>query len=405
MVLRLVTAIARSRLFRRGALALLSLLVVATLGGPALAEDSNEAYSATVKVDATADNAAAARELARLDGQRRALAAVIERLSGSQDTAKPPKLEDKAITDMVDSFEVANERMSAVRYIADYTFHFRPSKIRRLVRVSDSASIENGSKKPADAGAKTMADSGAKASGVTANRPIVVLPVYNDGGNLMLWDDPNPWRAAWSERAAGPDPSRLALPLGDAKDLALVDAEKAQAGMVEPLSAISQRNGSPEALVALATAQRQGGNLVGLDVSLKRYRAGHLVDSQEKSFDATPGESEPDFLKRTAEAIASDLESGSKNDAAPSSTQQSSLTITVPLTSLGEWLRVRARLAAISSVRKVDLLSLSRQEARIEVKYIGTQDQLKASLSEASLDLGGGDPMWRLQPSSAPSTR
>src|SRR6516165_12246135 len=117
---------------------LLLLLGVMT-GGYALAADSSEGFSATVRVDATADSAAAARELARVDGQRRALALVIDRLSGSTDSSKRAKLEDKTITDMVESFEVANERMSAVHYLADYTFHFRPSKVRRLVHVADSA--------------------------------------------------------------------------------------------------------------------------------------------------------------------------------------------------------------------------------------------------------------------------
>ena len=405
MAPRLVTAIAGSRLPRRCTHGLSLLLIVAMLTGPALAEDSDEAYSATVKVDATADSAAAARDAARIDGQRRALAAVIERLSGAPDTAKPPKLDDKAITDMVDSFEVANERMSAVRYVADYTFHFRPSKIRRLVRVADSASVDSGGKTVAESGAKTTAESGAKASTESGNRPIVVLPVYNDGANLVLWDDPNPWRAAWAERSAGSGPGRLTLPLGNARDLAMIDAEKAQSGIAAALSAVAQRNGSPEAVVALATARRPGGDLAGLEVSIKRYRSGHLVDTQGRSFDVSPGESEADFLRRVANAVAADVETGSRNGTASRADQQAGLTITVPISTLGEWLRVRDRLASITSIHKVDLLSLNRQEARIEVKYVGSQDQLKSSLSEVGLDLSGGDPVWRIQPSGATSAR
>src|ERR1700732_4905219 len=159
MALRLLIAIAGERARRPFAFALFLLLGAVLLIGPALAEE--EAFSATVKVDATADGAAAAREVARIDGQRRALAAVIEHLSGSSET-KPPKLDDKAITDMVDSFEVTNERMSAVRYIADYTFHFRPSKVRRLVRVVETPPAENGSKSPPEKspGDKSPADIG-----------------------------------------------------------------------------------------------------------------------------------------------------------------------------------------------------------------------------------------------------
>ena len=115
MALGLVTAIAREWARRPAGGVVVVLLLAAMQIGAAWAQNSDDAYSATVKVDATADGAAAAREAARVDGQRRALAAVIERLSGSSETGKPPKLDDNTITDMVASFEVANERMSAVR--------------------------------------------------------------------------------------------------------------------------------------------------------------------------------------------------------------------------------------------------------------------------------------------------
>jgi hypothetical protein len=382
--------------------------------GPAPAQETDEAYSATVKVDATADSAAAAREIARIDGQRRALATVIERLSGASEPAKPPKLDDKAITDMVASFEVANEHMSAVRYVADYTFHFRPSKVRRLVRVVETPPGESGSKSPPDKnpGDKSPADSGGKSPAEggkppveSGNRAMVVLPVYRDGSNVVLWDDPNAWRTAWSQRPAGSGLGRLVLPLGDAGDLAAIDAEKAGSGRPEALTAIAQRNSGSEAVVALATARRQGDKLAGLDVAVKRYRYGHLVDTQGSSFEADPAESEVDFLRRAADSVAAEIESSAKRNAGARSDQPASLAVSVPITSLGEWVQVRDRLASVSVIRKIDLLSLSRQEARIEVKYVGSQDQLKSSLAEVNLDLGGGDPIWQLQSSGAASAR
>jgi hypothetical protein len=400
------------------ACALLLLGAVAMRTGPAPAQESDEPYSATVKVDATADSAAAAREAARIDGQRRALAAVIERLSGASETAKAPKLDDKAITDMVASFEVANEHMSAVRYVADYTFHFRPSKVRRLVRVAETAPAESGTKSPpdkspGDSGGKSPGDSGGKSPAEAVSkpsvesgaRPVVVLPVYRDGSNLVLWDDPNAWRMAWSQRPAGSGPGRLVLPLGDAGDLAAIDAEKAGSGKSEALTAIAQRNQGSEAVVALASARRQGDKLAGLDVTVKRYRSGRLVDTQGSSFEADPGENEADLLRRAAESTAAEIETGAKRSASAHSDQPASLAVTVPITSLGEWVQIRARLASVSSIRKIDLLSLSRQEAKIEVKYLGTPDQLKSSLTEVNLDLGGGDPIWRIQPSGATSAR
>jgi hypothetical protein len=394
MARRLVTAIAGMRLPRQCAFGFLLFLVLAIPAASALGEESDETYSATVKVDATADSAAAAREQARADGQRRALAVVIERLSASPEPANLPKLDDKAVTDMVESFEVANERMSGVRYIADYTFHFRPSKIRRFVRVAETP--------PAEAEGKVVTEGGAKIASDN-KKTVVVLPVYKDGANFVLWDDPNEWRAAWGRRSTGS--TRVTLPLGDASDLATIDAEKARSGASEALNGITQKNGGSEAVVALATARRQGGNLTGLDVSVKRYRSGRLIDTQGKSFDVTAGEGEADFMRRVAEALADDIENSSKTAAGARADQQANMTISVPITSLGEWLRVRDRLASIPSIRKVELLSLNRQEARIGIKYVGGQDQLKSSLSEANLELGGGDPIWRIQSSGATISR
>ena len=306
---------------------------------------------------------------------------------------------------MVASFEVANERMSATHYVADYTFHFRPARLRRLVRVTETAALESGSRSAAEGAAKPGAEGASKPAAESGGRSIVVLPVYRDGANLVLWNDPNAWRSAWVERPAGSGPTRLRLPLGDAGDLAAIDADRAESGDAAALTAIVKQNGGGEAAVALATARRQEGKLAGIDVTVKRYRSGHLVDSRANSYDATPGESETDFLKRAADALAADIESVAMKTAGGASNQQASLAVTVPITSLGEWLRVRDRLVSVSSIRKVDLLSLSHQEAKIEVRYIGSQDQLKSSLAEVDLELGGGDPVWRIQPSHVTSPR
>ena len=141
--------------------------------------------------------------MARADGQRRALDDVIQRLTGSTDLSKLPKLDDQTITNMVDSFEVANEKMSNVRYLADYTFHFRRSRIRQLLRNSGIAFSEN------------------------PDKPVVVVPVFQDGDKLVLWDDPNPWRDAWSQTPAASGPAELALPLGGVGDS---DSHRCRAG-------------------------------------------------------------------------------------------------------------------------------------------------------------------------------
>src|SRR5207244_7685456 len=167
--------------------ALLVLLAVGVMSGLGRAQDADP-FTATVAVDATANTAAQAREMARTDGQRRALAAVAERAR-----AKLPKLDDKAITDLVASFEVTNERMSAVRYAGDYTFHFRPEETRRIL--GNPAAGNAGPVAPAEPG-----------------KPVVLIPVYQSAGPARLWEDANPWRQAWEEQPTGDGAVRLPVP-------------------------------------------------------------------------------------------------------------------------------------------------------------------------------------------------
>jgi hypothetical protein len=375
----------------RRAVAALLLLLIADACSPARAAE-DDPYSVTVSVDATSDTIGKARDTARGDGQRRALAALAERLSGAKGAAKLPKLDDKALTDLVASFEVANERMSTVRYVADVTYHFRPAEVQRVLQ---KAGIALGGEGGADAG-----------------KSLVLLPVYQSGATAVLWDDPNPWRDAWAQQPGGSGAARYRVPLGDAGDIAAIDAARARSGDAAALAKIARQNGADEALVALAVPRGPPGSPAGLDVTVRHYRAGQAVDDHSDSVTANPGERRDQFFGRAAGVIAADIESGWKKAGLPGYDQQGSLTAVLPITGLEDWVRVRERLAALPAIRKVGLVALSLQEATIEIEYLGSIDQLKASLAEAKLDLIRGDPqgaspqgpsMWRLARSGAPA--
>src|SRR5438552_3301485 len=167
------------------------------------AED--DPYSVTIGVDATSDTIGKARDMARNDGQRKALAALVERLSGAKGAAKLPKLDDKGLTDLVASFEVANERMSTVRYVADVTYHFRPAEVQAVLQKAGIGLAGDPSGAP--------------------GKSLVVLPVYQSCATAVLWDDPNPWRDAWAQQQSPiSGAARFRVPLGDADDVAAIDA-------------------------------------------------------------------------------------------------------------------------------------------------------------------------------------
>jgi hypothetical protein len=361
-----------------------ALLLLAALA-PLRQAAADDQYAATVTVDATADNVAKARDMARLDGQRKALAQVVDRLTGGSGSAKLAKLGDNQITDLVASFEVANEKMTAVRYIADYTYHFQPAALQTLL---------------ASAGLSVVGPTAAPtpAANDNAAKPVVVLPVLQTAGKLSLWDDPNPWRQAWQQRPAGTGPAHLLVPLGDLGDVATIDADKARGGDGAALAAIAKKYDADDALVLLASPRT--GDKPGLDVTVKRFHAGQFVDVHADSIDANPGEKDADLYRRAADTLAADIDGGWRNAKQPVG-PLATLVAVLPINGLDDWIKLRDQLSGLPSVRKLQIQSLSRQEATIEIDYVGDLDQLKVSLATINLGLEGGDPTWRLARSGA----
>ena len=109
-------------------------------------------YTVTVPVDATSSSATVARDTARVDGERRAYQIVLQGLVSPADVARLPPANDATLNDLILGFEVANEHNSSVHYLADYTFHFRPDAVRRLLRQAHIGFADTASTAAVDTG-------------------------------------------------------------------------------------------------------------------------------------------------------------------------------------------------------------------------------------------------------------
>jgi hypothetical protein len=330
-----------------------------------------EIFTVSVPVDATAASATAARDTARADGQRKAFAALLERLTLGKDRGKLPAANDTMLNQVIIGFEVANERRSTVRYLADYTFHFRADTVEQLLR---------------DRGVP-FAD--------TASKPVVVLPVLETGGKPLLWEDPNPWREAWSNAKPPQGLVPMQVPIGEVEDVSAIDGAKADAGDDARLQAISGNYDHADVLVTRATLHGTS----GVDVSTTRFIPGSAGGEQSwvASYSANAGEGEKELLTRAIAGTAAQVNDAWKQANMLDYSQSATLTVTVPADDLGGWLSVRQRLAATTAVRSSQLLSLDRHSARVELHYVGSPDQLRVGLAQNNLNLSGSDPDWVLQ--------
>jgi hypothetical protein len=330
---------------------------------------------ADVPVDATAANAVAARDAARLDGERRAFRQLLERLTLAADHGRLPRVSDQQLTDMVRDFEVANERSSGVRYLATYTFRFQPDAVRALLR---------------DAGIPFAE---------TVSKPVVVLPVLRRDDAAVLWDDPNPWRAAWSDRSGAGGLVPLVVPLGDAADLAAIGADQALAADPAALNRIAAHNGGGDVLIAAAT-QRPSGEL---QTSLRRVSAGGATSEIAKgSFQPNGGENAGAFMARVVAASIGDVEEAWRRENVLPAGTEGVLTAAVPLAGgLADWLAVRDRLKGVPTVKRSDILTIDRQAARVEIHYLGDPARLRLALAQRDLVLDGSEDAWTLRPRGA----
>ncbi|WP_310498440.1 heavy-metal-associated domain-containing protein [Sandarakinorhabdus sp.] len=159
---------------------------------PAVAAPSGgSAYAVSgIEVDVAGPNPLAARNAAWRLAQRRAWPILWERLTG-QLAASAPRLSDGQIDAMVAGIESQGERFSEKRYIARLGVIFDRS--RAAVWLSGTGAA-------------------------LQSPPMLLLPLWIDGGAAVLYRQQTPWRAAWTRYRENVTPLDYVLAQGSPGD-------------------------------------------------------------------------------------------------------------------------------------------------------------------------------------------
>jgi hypothetical protein len=360
---------------RRIAFLLLGAMLMAA---PAPAQDRDTALGMVVHdvpVDETAQSAVQARQAALQGGQRRAFETVLRRITLREHWPSLPKANDDQIADVVEALEIADEKTSPVRYLARLTVRFKAQRIRRLLESHDIPYTE------------------------TVSKPVLVLPVMESAGALMLFDEANNWRAAWSAMRLPRDSLLpIALPLGDLKDETQMTAEIALSGERAPLQEMAQRYGADSVVVmhAIAAPDLKAGGRLKVDV-FRNWLGGAAGGMVVTSYSQAEGEDEAAFLRRVAGNEREELVETWKRRTLLFSGEEQALSVQVPIDDLSDWLTVRDRLSRIGMVRRLSLRSISRSAAQLDVYYIGDAERLEVSLAQQDMSLEDKDGFWILR--------
>lgn len=322
-----------------------------------------------VEVDITAESAAEAREQAIVVAQRKAFEKLVADVTGG---GAAPNLGDAEIAALVHDFSITNEKSSAVRYIGTFDFRFDRTGVRNVV---------------GEFAAPTAA---------ATPEPVVIVPVYQSDAGMTLWDEPNPWRHAWAKHASSSHVVPTLVPFGDLEDVTTLGPEDAIGGDTDRLLRLAQRYSAETAFVAIAAINT--GEPPLLTVTTVRHDAEGPGSPLVETFEAGPGESVDNLLDRAAAAVHANLQVQWRQGAVVAARGPAVLGVVVPISGLSDWLSVRNRLQNQRLIKETDLITLSREEVRLNLHYLGDLSELTEALQHDGLDLVQDGERWTLLP-------
>jgi hypothetical protein len=324
-----------------------------------------------VVVDVTAETASLARKKALIQAPSLAFQRLLKRLTLNEDHERLPRLNQDEISSLVSSFDVADEKTASKRYLAKLSYKFKQTEVRNLLKNLNLQFAE------------------------TLSKPVLILPVYQAVGTIVLWDDPNPWRVAWARVVEFEGMVPLVNPVGDLADFGSIGPEQAMQGDRNRLQAIAERYKTGDVIVAYAKLRLDAAiSRQRLDVSVTRYGNDPEPITEELTYHQNETEPVSAFLGRAASAVGKDIENKWKHDNLLKLNWPNVAAIAVPITGIKDWLLIQKRLKGVALIRNLVLVLLALDEARVNVHYVGEPEQLRVALGQVDLSMVQEEGEW-----------
>ncbi|MFN4089868.1 MAG: hypothetical protein ACK4QW_12620 [Alphaproteobacteria bacterium] len=375
----------------RGLVLLVAVCILATAAARA-----DDAYLVErVPVDVTAANAAEARDRALDEAYGKAFDVLVERLGASRPRGVNP-------ADLSLSIEIAEERVTAVRYSAAISVQFDPARVSAaLGRPLDPAFAAGpGSAIPGPIGGPTMA----------LGAPILVVPVYEWSGTRTLWETSNPWYQAWQRARPRILTGEAVLPEGSSADRNALTADIALGGDRDVLLRMA-RDGYRADNAIVVLGRYEVDHAAGQPV-FHVIAAGHGPQMGGRRLDLrVPGDANTfvDDLaeKAVAETVAridatwqAGVPMASTGDDRPFRPDgpERDILVTAALSGPADLARLRGRIGSLPMVTRDQIVSLSRREAVLRVHYAGDSEGLRNALSDAGFAVSSESGGWLVRP-------
>lgn len=330
--------------------------VALLVAAPAVAQDNSLYTVSNVHVDANGASSTEALNTAIAQGRGKAFQIVFRRLTRQTDWGRQPALDLPGLLRISRGYNIANERRSTTRYVADVTYMFNPDAVARLLRGAQIAFSQ-----------------------VQARR-ILVIPM-----------SPGVSHGPWSQALMAPAFRDSLVPftvLGPEDDASLAGLNFDAAGWND-VSSVAGKNRVAE--VGLVQAVYANGKMT---VNIRRL--GMSEPPAKASVEVPVLQTVGTTYPAAAQAAVRAIEDLWKTRSAIDISQRGKLTADVRIASLAQWGEIQTALGQVSNVTSVTVTAMSVNYARINLGYQGGLEQLREAVGGAGLLLTKNGGQWML---------
>lgn len=313
-----------------------------------------------IQIDATAENAAAAREQAMQDGQKKALMVVMERITPSYVMEQLPELVPDDILNFVQDISVSREKTSAVRYMATLDVRFNPETVRELLRQNSLPYVR------------------------TSGKPLLVLPVYkrSPSASPILWEEENAWLRAWINRKTESYMIPLFVPMGELSDAQTLTVEQILQGNLAAAQELAKRYEAEGVLIVEMI--RKGRTF---EVEGRAMDEATASEFSNFSFSLPLVKNTSTTFSRAVAKVVEHLESVWKNEQMVQFNETSSLVVMTPISDLKQWEVIKKRLDRIPLVSSYYLQAARAGVLQLTLFFAEDLERLQREMNKRMLSL------------------
>lgn len=320
-----------------------------------------------ISMDERASTSRRASMAALRKAEHIALEKLFRKIIRAEDHDKLPVLSEGQVTELVSGIEVANEKSSHVRYIADFTIHFSREKIYNFLSVLEIPFAE------------------------TLSNEVSILPLLEKESAIILWEKNNDWRRAWQayDTVNNLVPVRVIAP--SLANRMAITAWQAQNGDIAVLQKFAEQKNLRHLYVMIARVKydfNKGQNVIDLVIY---GNDGNRHEYKNIIIDKTGEDDLPELYNEAIKQATYWLDNRWKEKVLIHYGASSQLNVVINFDQSEDWFKIKKQLESVSLIRNIIIKKLTTTMAVVEMEHSGDAAQIVLTLSQKNLILSQGD--------------